>query len=140
MSQTATVALIVAIIVAVLASALAFSLWRRTRLRALPEESRERYARSWRGVEAKFLDDPVAAVNDADRVVVMILSERGATLADPRSLPKNLIMAREAAASDRGQHGTEGMRVALVYYKRIVDDGVGAARLKSVGSRREIAS
>jgi hypothetical protein len=140
MSQTATVVLIVAIIVALLASALAFALWRRTRLLPLSDDSRGRYARSWRGIEARFIDDPGAAVQEADQVVVTMLSERGATLADPRSVPGDLVKAREAAASDRGQSGTEGRRIALVYYRRIVDHSVGSARMKKEGFRREVAS
>lgn len=137
MSQTEIV--IFTIVAAVFAIALAVVFWPRTRLRALPNEARDRYARSWRGIEARFIDDPVAAVQEADRVVVMMLTERGATLENPRNVPEDLIKAREAAASNWGQSGTEGMRVALVYYKRIVDRGVGASRMKRE-ARREIAS
>lgn len=140
MSQGAIVLLIVAIVVIAAAVALAVALSRRSKLRGLPEESRDRYARSWHGVENRFIDDPRGAVQEADRIVVMLLGERGATLSDPRSVPDDLRKAREAAASDNGRQGTEGMRVALVHYKRIVDESVGSTRMKSEGYRREVAS
>jgi hypothetical protein len=140
LSQTALVVLFVAIVVIAVAVALAILLSRRSKLRGLPEESRERYARSWRGVENRFVDDPVGALQDADRIVVMMLSERGATLSDPRSVPEDLRLARDAAAGETGRQATEGMRLALVYYKRIVDQGVGASLMKREGYRREVAS
>jgi len=140
LSQTTIVVLFVAIVVIVVAIALAIGLSRRSKLRGLPEESRVRYARSWRGVENRFIDDPAGAVQEADRVVVMMLSEQGATLSDQRHIPDDLRRAREAAAADKGRQGTEGMRMALVHYKRIVDHGVGASHLKREGYRREVAS
>jgi hypothetical protein len=141
LSQGAIVLLVIAIVVIVAAAvALAVALARRSKLRGLPEESRDRYARSWRGVENRFIDDPQGAVHDADRIVVMLLSERGATLGDPRTVPDDLRQARKAAASDNGRQSTEGMRVALVHYKRIVDDSIGSTRMKRAGYRREVAS
>src|SRR4029077_1267794 len=101
---------------------------RRSRLRPLPAESRDRFARTWSEIESRFIDDPHAAVQEADRVAVMILSERGATIPDGREVPEDLRHAREAARSDEGRQGTEGMRKAMVHYKRIVDDAVGTAR------------
>lgn len=140
MSQGAIVLLIVAIVVIAVALALAIALSRRSKLRGLPEESRDRYARSWHGVENRFIDDPTGAVQDADRLVVMMLSERGATLSEPKTVPADLRKAREAASSNNGRAGTEAMRVALVHYKRIVDDSVGGQRIRREGYRREVAS
>src|SRR6266516_7356974 len=110
------------------------------RLRALPDESRDRFARSWQAIEGRFIEDPRAAVQEADKAVVMILSERGATLDEHRNLPRDVRMAREAAASDQGRQGTEGMRVAMVHYKRVVDDAVGSERMRRPEGRREVAS
>jgi hypothetical protein len=135
------VLLVVAIaVIVVVAVALAVVLSRRSKLRPLPEESRDRYARSWRAVENRFIDDPTGAVSDADRMVVMMLSERGATLSDPRTVPEDLRKAREAASGDKSPQGTEAMRIALVHYKRMVDDGVGVRRPRREVQRREVAS
>jgi len=140
MSQTAVIMLFVLLAVLVIGIVLAVGLSRRSRLRSLPEESRDRYARSWRGIENQFIDDPRGAVKEADRVVVMMLSERGATVTDEAQVPEDLRWARQAAAADKGSGSTEGMRVALVHYKKIVDDSIGTARMKSDGYRREVAS
>ena len=137
---------VVVLVVAVIAAAIvigliaAFARSRAPRLRALPEESRDRFARSWGSAETQFIDDPRGAVTEADKIVVMILSERGATLDDDRGMPREMRLARESAASDQGRQGTEGMRMAMVHYKRIVDDAVGADHMRGGEQRREVAS
>ncbi|HEY3084135.1 MAG TPA: hypothetical protein VGK28_01640 [Candidatus Dormibacteraeota bacterium] len=124
MDQTLTIVVIVAIVLAI-AIALLVALSRRSRLRALPPESRDKYAQSWQAVETRFIDDPRGAVQEADKIAVMILGERGATIHDERKVPNDLKHAREAARSDEGRQGTEGMRKAMVHYKRIVQDSLG---------------
>lgn len=143
MSQTALIALIVlGVVVIAAAIALAVMLSRRSNLRPLPEESRDRYASSWRGVENRFIDDPAGAVQEADRVVVMMLSEQGAPLSDPQRMPRELRAAREEGASERDGRSTEGMRRAVVQYKQLIDAGVGAERMRREheGGRPEVAS
>ncbi|HSS60107.1 MAG TPA: hypothetical protein VLK30_01470 [Candidatus Limnocylindrales bacterium] len=139
MSESLVVALIVLVAVALIAivAVLARNAGR-PRLRALPDESRNRFARAWQLIEARFIEDPRAAVQEAERTVVMILGERGANLVEPKRVPDDLRKAREASRGD--QAGTEGLRVAMVHYKRIVDDAVGASRLSRQDYRREIAS
>jgi len=138
MTETVIVVLIAAIAV-ILAIALIVTLARRSsRLRPLPAESRDRFSRSWDGIESRFIDDPRGAVQEADRIVVMILGERGATMPDGRDVPEDLRHARAAASSDEGRQGTEGMRKAMVHYKRIVVDAVGAPAREA--TRREVAS
>ncbi len=143
MSQATLTVLIVAIIavIVIVAIVAVASRGRRGKLRDLPPESRDRYLRSWQMVEAKFIENPQEAVQEADRVAVGVLSERGAALHDDRGTPDDLRRAREAAASDKGRQGTEGMREAMVHYKRIVEDGTGDTSKAREGYRgREIAS
>jgi len=143
LSQTALIALIVlGVVVIAAAIALAVLLSRRSNLRPLPEESRDRYARSWRGVENRFIDDPAGAVQEADRVVVMMLSEQGAPLSDPQRMARELRAAREEGAGERDGRSTEGMRRALVQYRRLIDAGVGGERMRREheGGRPEVAS
>jgi len=142
MDQTWLTVLIVAI-VAVIAVGLivALSRGRDGRLRPLPDESRDKFARSWKAVESRFIEDPAAAIREADKVAVMVLTERGATIDAGHTVPEDLRKARAEAASDNGQKGTEGMRRAMVHYKHIVDDAVGTARLSREDEyRREVAS
>lgn len=142
MTQSTLTVIVIAVIALLVVIGLIAAMWGRrgARLRALPEESRDRYARSWQALEGRFIEDPRAAVNEADRIAVMVLGERGATLEDPRKTPDELRMARESASSDQGRPGTEGMRQAMVHYKRIVEDAVGASRTRRDEGRREVAS
>ena len=132
------VILIVAILI-LLGTGIAVVLNRRPRLRPLPAESVERFSRSWQAVESRFIDDPRAAVQEADRVVVMMLTERGATMHDERHVPDDLRSARAAAARDEGRQGTEGLRKAMLHYKRIVVAAVGSPKKEKETSRREVA-
>ena len=140
MTQTMIVILVVAVVVLIVIGLIAAAMSRRPRLRELPTESKDRFARSWDAIETRFIEDPREAVQEADRVVVMVLTERGASMHDARSVPEDLRRAREYAQSDEGRGGTEGMRKAMVHYKRIVDDSVGTGRRKDTDYRREVAS
>ncbi len=44
---------------------------------ALAPESRAKYAEHWRAVQTAFVDNPSAAVGDADRLVTAVMRERG---------------------------------------------------------------
>jgi hypothetical protein len=140
LNSTLLVIVIVAVVALIVIGLIAaFAGGRMSRLRPLPDESRDRFGRQWRMVETRFIDDPRGAVQEADKLAVMLLSERGAKLDDHKRMPDDLRHAREAASSDQGRQGTEGMRRAMVHYKRIVDDGVGSERMQPEG-RREVAS
>jgi hypothetical protein len=141
MNQSLVVALIV--IVAIVVIAIVAVLARtasRPRLRQLPDESRDRFARAWQAVEAQFIDDPRGAVQEADKTAVMILGEQGANLGEPKQVPNDLREARAASRGDQERLDTERFRVAMVHYKRIVDNAVGSSRLSRDEHRREMAS
>jgi len=146
MTQSTLVVVVIAIVVllVVIGIIAAVAGKRGPRLRALPDESRDRFARSWMAIETRFIEDPRGAVQEADKTAVMILSERGATLDDERKVPNEMRDARAAASSDEGREGTEGLRRAMVHYKRIVEDAVGSTRLDRRDvegeGRREVAS
>jgi hypothetical protein len=139
MDQALLLALLVAIVIVLIAVAVVLARVGRSRLRPLPDESRDRFARSWHAIEARFIDEPPAAVQEADKVVVMILSERGVNLADERRMPEDLREARVATTTKDGQRDTEAMRMAMVHYKKIVDDAVGLSRTRRESYRREMA-
>lgn len=141
MSQSVVIVLIaVAAIIVIAVIAVLARTFSGPRLRALPDESKDRYARSWHSIEARFIDDPRAAVGDADKTVVMILGERGANLAENKHVPDDLRHARESTRGDQGRQDTEGMRRAMAHYKHIVDDAVGSERMAPERGRREVAS
>ena len=116
--------------------AVAFS---RMRLRPLPDEAKGRYVEAWRGVQAKFIEDPAAAAREADELAVAILRERGAKM-DDRQIPSDLRRAREAGAGAEGQSETEAIRRAMLGYQAIVEDAVGGSMRKAPEkANREVA-
>jgi Tfp pilus assembly protein PilV len=136
---TALLILIAAVVVIVIA--LGVSVVRRGRLRSLSPELKSRHAQSWTAIQARFLAEPAAAVQEADQLAVSILRDRGAKMDDDRRLPAELRRAREAAGTNEGQSGTEGLRKAMLHYQAIVDDAVGESMRKSPDIKsKEVAS
>ena len=137
--STELLILVAAVVVIVIA--LVVSVMRRGRLRSLSPELISRYAQSWTAIQARFLAEPALAVEEADRLAVSILRDRGAKMRDDRRLPDELLRARKVADTNEGQSGTEGLRKAMLRYQAIVDDAVGESMRKSPDiQRREVAS
>jgi hypothetical protein len=135
-----TTALLI-LIAAVVVIALVVGMTRRGRLRSLSHELKSRHAQSWMAIQAHFLAEPAAAVQEADQLAVSILQDRGAKLDDDRRLPGELRRAREVAGTNEGQSGTEGLRKAMLHYQAIVDDAVGESMRKSPDIQpKEVAS
>jgi len=104
---------------------------RGTRLRPLPEGARERYAASWRAIEARFVDSPQEAVSEADQLVASLARERGAR--EDRVSP-------QAVVKDGGAESmTEDLRLAMVQRRKTVKDLLGDDP-RDLRSRRELAS
>ena len=136
---TALLILVVAVVVIVIA--LGVSMMRRGRLRSLSPQLKAGHAQSWAAIQARFLAEPAAAVQEADQLAVSILGDRGAKMDDDRQLPGELQRAREAARTDEGQSGTEGLRKAMLRYQAILDDAVGESMRKNPDiQRKEVAS
>ena len=104
-----TTALLI-LITAVVVIALGVLVMRRGRLRSLSPELKSRHAQSWTAIQARFLAEPAAAVQEADQLAVSILRDRGARMDGDRQLPGELRRAREVAGTEEGQSGTEGLR------------------------------
>jgi hypothetical protein len=139
-SMDGTTALLIAAVV-VIVIALVVSMTRRGRLRSLTPEVKSRYAQSWTAIQARFLAEPAAAVQEADQLAVSILRDRGSKMDDDRRLPAELRRAREVAGTKEGQSGTEGLRKAMLHYQAVVDDAVGESMRKSPDmQRKEVAS
>lgn len=144
--MTSLVWIVVAVIV-IVAIIAAIVISRRPRLRALPDESRARYADTWRMVETRFVDHPREAVDDADALAVSIYRERGQRVDDGGRMPQELENARGLARAEADGSGdsdttqTEHLRRAMVAYQRIVDEAVGeSTRRASEARRREVTS
>ena len=109
-------------------------------LRELSPESRERYAASWEQIQAKFLDEPNAAVSEADELVTRLIAERGYPTGDYDEQVANLSVDhartlghyRDAheinLVNGRGEATTEQLRQALVHYRELFSDLLGTPR------------
>lgn len=104
------------------------------RIRELKHEERTRFSDSWRRVQAKFVDDPAAAVTEADMLVTEVMTARGYPMADFDRRAEDLTVdhghvvdhyrkAREIAVRhSRGAASTEDLRQALVHYRALFAD------------------
>jgi hypothetical protein len=103
-------------------------------IRPLSPASRERFVESWREDQAHFVDDPKAAVVEADRLVQEVMRERGYPVADFEQridsisvdhpqLVQSYRAAREIVLRhERGDATTEDLRRALVHYRALFDE------------------
>ena len=99
----------------------------------LPFET-ERFARMWTATQARFVDEPGAAVADADRLVCDVMLSRGYEVGDfeqraadvsvsHRDVVANYRSAHALALKhSRGQANTEDLRRAMVHYRTLFND------------------
>ena len=98
-------------------------------IRPLPRDVSARYALKWNEQQARFVDEPKAAVVGADHLVEEVMKERGYPVGEfeqqaadvsvdhPRVV-ENYRAAHEIALRDqRGQATTEDLRSAMIYYR-----------------------
>jgi hypothetical protein len=109
-------------------------------IRPLSVEARNRYAESWRRVQAEFVDDPAAAVASADNLIQSAMAERGYPVEDfeqraadisvdhPQVVEHYREGHRLAKAGDNGKNSTESLRQAMRHYRALFDDLVEPGR------------
>ena len=100
----------------------------------LSEQDHDRFAQQWRRVQSLFVDDPIASIHDADRLVSAAMRARGYPMADFETRAEDLsvdhsrVVKNYRAAHDialrleRRQTSTEDLRQALVYYRDLLDE------------------
>jgi hypothetical protein len=110
---------------------------RELELRPLSEESQKRYADGWADIQAKFVDDPTAAVGEADELVGQLVAERGYPTDNYEEQLAHLSVEhartlehyRDAhdinLRNQRGEATTEQLRQALVHYRALFGDLLG---------------
>jgi hypothetical protein len=112
-------------------------------LRELNPADRERYAAEWNGVQRRFVDDPSAAVTQADKLVTSVMSARGYPMGDFEqrasdisvnypTVVQNYRSAREITVRhEHGQSSTEDLRQAMVYFRSLFDELLGTPKTAS---------
>ena len=103
-------------------------------IRPLPEADRRNFAAAWRDSQARFVDNPGAAVKDADRLVKDVMQARGYPMGDfeqraadisvdhPRVVENYRAARAIAQANERGEATTENLREAMVHYRTLFQD------------------
>jgi hypothetical protein len=107
-------------------------------IRPLGPGDRARFMESWSRVQARFVDGPGGAVTEADQLLRDVMSTRGYPVSDfeqraadisvdyPLVL-QNYRSAHEIAVRQtRGQASTEELRQAMIHYRTLFDELVGA--------------
>jgi hypothetical protein len=113
----------------------------RPKLRPLPQDALDRYGAQWDRVETRFVDDPEGAVREADSILMGMLREREHPMREDQ-LPARMRKARKLAIGEQGRGGTEGMRLAMLEYRAVMEEYGRPAdeRERPRDERREIAS
>jgi ABC-type nickel/cobalt efflux system permease component RcnA len=106
----------------------------RFKLHPLNRDQADAFAQEWRRVQARFVDDPDAAVTDADRLLTQVMTARGYPLedfdrrADDVSVDHPHVVEHYRTARalvvkrQRGHASTEELRQAIVHYRALFDD------------------
>ena len=116
-------------------------------IRELDPAARERYADAWRQTEKRFVDEPTAAVRDADELVNTVMRDRGYPIDDfdrraddisvdhPEVVENYRAARRIAVANESGEAETEDTRQALVHYRELFSRLLGDGKEDSAADR-----
>jgi hypothetical protein len=103
-------------------------------IRTLDQREYERFSQAWRATQARFVDEPVAAIKEAERLVVDLMRTRGYPIGDFEQraadisvdhpdVVENYRAARAIAiTNERGEANTEQLRQAMVHYRALFED------------------
>ena len=104
------------------------------KLQPLAPADRGRFVEEWRATQARFVDEPAAAIQAADQLVAEAMRARGYPVGDFEqraadisvdhpNVVENYRAARAIAlANERGEASTENLRQAMVYYRALFQD------------------
>ena len=108
-------------------------------IRPLEESERQRFTNRWTEVQARFVDDPPRAVAFADALLADVMKARGYPVSDFEQRAGDISVDHPnvvehyraghdiALRNERGQASTEELRQAMIHYRALFEDLVGAA-------------
>jgi FtsZ-interacting cell division protein ZipA len=103
-------------------------------IRPIPVVERSRYVELWQAQQARFVDDPKAAVADADRLVEEVMRARGYPVGDFEQKAADIsvdhpqVVENYRAGHDislrlqRGRVNTEDLRNAMIHYRALFQE------------------
>jgi hypothetical protein len=107
-------------------------------IRGLSDAERQQYTEQWRQVQAGFVEDPSEAVNAADALLTRLMSDLGYPTGDfeeqastlsvehSRTLGRYRLAHDISMANQRHEASTEQLRQALVHYRTLAEELLGA--------------
>ena len=111
----------------------------RFRIRDLSPEQREQFAGAWRADQSRFVDEPRLALQRGHELVTEVMRARGypvsaefernaadLSVEHPHVVEHYRAACDIAARRDRGDIGTEDLRKAMVHYRALFEDLLGA--------------
>lgn len=111
-------------------------------IRPLDRAERERFTTRWNEVQARFVDDPPRAVAFADALLGEVMKARGYPVTDfdqragdisvdhPKVVEHYRTAHDIAERHERGEAGTEELRQAMIHYRALFDELIGAEPAK----------
>jgi hypothetical protein len=109
--------------------------------------ARDRYIEQWRVVQARFVDDPNATIDEADRLLGEAMAARGYPVADFEQQAADLSVNHPlviehyraghtiAVRHAQGHATTEDLRQALIHYRALFDELVDERTRAAVATR-----
>ena len=107
-------------------------------IRELAPEACDRYADRWRGAQRTFVDQPVAAVGEADALVIEVMRERGYPVEDDFdrraadiSVDHPVVVENYRSAHEisgravRNEASTEDLRQAMIHFRALFEELLG---------------
>jgi hypothetical protein len=100
-------------------------------LHSIPPEKRDKYRAEWTGVQERFVDEPVAAVEEAERLVNVLVTDLGypsegydRQLADLSVRHAHTVEHYRTAheTRERQDASTDELRTALIGYRKVFQD------------------
>jgi hypothetical protein len=106
-------------------------------IRPLSEEETERFTHEWRSTQAKFVDHPVAAIQEANQLIKEVMSAKGYPVEDfeqraadisvdyPDLVTNYRGMREITTRSEQEDVGTEEIRQAMLHSRALFEELVG---------------
>lgn len=121
---------------------------RKLSIKELSDSERKSFDEAWRQTQERFVDTPLIAVRSAHDLVQQVMRARGYPVDDFEQRVADLSVDHPAVvehyraanglheSNKQGQSDTEQLRMAMVHYRALFADLLGAAHDREPGSRR----
>jgi hypothetical protein len=103
-------------------------------IRPLSEADRARFSERWRLIQARFVDDPAGATDEADRIIGAVMQQRGYPVTDFEQRAADVSVEHPNVVSNyraahaialrarNGEATTDELRTALIHYRALFQE------------------